>query len=158
MLTNFKSDLVKGHRAEQIVKEVFSSLTDKYTFTDVSCDPQYYYKGDIMAVAADGKQTMIEVKNDGRIHETNNILCEEEVFMKEGGYFTKGNMYSDYEIFCIVSEPGRKIYVIDFKVLKEIYKKGQYKRIDHPQQFSDCYLLDVGTLKKYGGLIEIIKY
>ena len=158
MLSEFNKDLVRGKKGEKIVKAVFSSLDKNHQFIDVSDDPQYYYKGDIMAVAADGKQTMIEVKNDGRIHETNNILCEEEVFMKEGGYFTKGNMYSDYEIFCIVSEPGRKIYVIDFKVLKEIYKKGQYKRIDHPQQFSDCYLLDVGTLKKYGGLIEIVKY
>ena len=39
MLANFKTDLVKGHRAEQVVKDVFTSLTDKYTFTDVSNIP-----------------------------------------------------------------------------------------------------------------------
>ena len=32
MLANFDTDLVKGKRAEQLVKQVFSSLTDKYTF------------------------------------------------------------------------------------------------------------------------------
>jgi hypothetical protein len=39
MLANFKADLAKGHKAEQIVKDVFTSLTDKYEFTDVSNIP-----------------------------------------------------------------------------------------------------------------------
>jgi hypothetical protein len=55
MLVNFDTDLVKGHRAEQIVKAVFTSLTDKYTFTDVSNIPSYYHRGDIVATAADGR-------------------------------------------------------------------------------------------------------
>ena len=55
MITNFYKDLRKGHRAERIVKDVFSSLTDKYTFTDVSNDPAYYHSGDIIATAADGR-------------------------------------------------------------------------------------------------------
>lgn len=131
MLVNFKTDLVKGHRAEQIVKEVFTSLTDKYTFTDVSDNPSYYHRGDIIATAADGREIMIEVKNDSRIGETKNVLCEEEVYMSEGDYFNKGSMYSDYEIYCVVSEPERRIYVIDFKVLKEHYRKGEFKRIFH---------------------------
>ena len=55
MLANFNTDLVKGKRAEQIVQQVFTSLTDKYTFTDVSNVPSYYHRGDIIATAADGK-------------------------------------------------------------------------------------------------------
>lgn len=55
MLVNFKADLEKGHRAEQLVKEVFTNLTDKYTFTDVSNIPSYYHRGDIIATAADGR-------------------------------------------------------------------------------------------------------
>jgi hypothetical protein len=42
------------------------------------------------------------------------VLCEEEIFYKDGGYFGKGNMKSNYDIYCIVSQSERKIYVIDF--------------------------------------------
>lgn len=87
MLVNFKADLEKGHRAEQIVKEVFTNLTDKYTFTDVSNIPSYYHRGDIIATAADGREIFIEVKNDEVIYKTGNILCEEEVYYKEADYF-----------------------------------------------------------------------
>ena len=158
MLANFNTDLVKGHRAEQIVKDVFTSLTDKYTFQDVSNNPSYFHKGDIIATAADGRQIMIEVKNDSRIGDTKNILCEEEVYMKEGDYFNKGSMYSDYEIYCIVSEEERRIYVIDFNILKAHYKSGEFKRIYHPQQYTDAYLLSLGLLKRYNGVIDIINY
>lgn len=158
MLVNFKTDLVKGHRAEQIVKEVFTSLTDKYTFTDVSNNPSCYHKGDLLATAADGRQIFIEVKNDEVIHKTKNVLCEDEVYYKEADYYNKGNMYSDYDIYTVVSEPERKIYVIDFKILKEIYKKGEFKRINHYAQFTDAYLLSLGMIKKYGGLIDTIEY
>ena len=131
MLVNFKTDLVKGHRAEHIVKEVFTALTDKYTFEDVANNPSCYHKGDILATAADGRKIYIEVKNDEVIHKTSNVLCEEEVYYKDSDYYKDGFMYNDYEIFCVVSEPERKIYVIDFKVLKEHYRKGHYMRLSY---------------------------
>lgn len=158
MLVNFNADLAKGHRAEQIVKDVFTSLTDKYTFTDVSNIPSCYNKGDIIATAADGREIYIEVKNDEVIHTTYNVLCEDEVYYKEADYYVKGNMHSDYQIYCVVSEPSRRIYVIDFKVLKEIYKNGEFKRINHYQQYTDAYLVPIGVIKRYGGLIEVVEY
>lgn len=158
MLVNFKADLEKGHRAEQIVKEVFTNLTDKYTFTDVSNISSYYHRGDIIATAADGRQIFIEVKNDEVIHKTNNVLCEEEVYYKEADYFKQGYMYSNYEIYVVVSEPERKIYVIDFQVLKSIYRKGENKIINHYAQYSDVYLVPIGLIKKNGGLIDVIEY
>lgn len=158
MLVNFKTDLVKGHRAEQIVKDVFTSLTDKYTFQDVSNNPSYYHKGDLLATAADGRQIYIEIKNDCRIADTKNILIEEEVYYKENDYYNKGFIYNDYEIYVVVSEPERKIYIFDFKVIKEHYRKGEYKRLDYYDQFSDVYLVPIGFIKQNGGLIDIIEY
>ena len=158
MLLNFDTDLKKGHRAERIVKEVFTSLTDKYTFEDVSNKPEYYHSGDILATAADGRQIMIEVKNDSLIHTTGNVLCEEEVYYKYYGDSKPGFMYSDYEIYCVVSEPARKIFVIDFKVLKAHYKEGRYKYFDYLQQASDTYLLSLGVIDKYNGLIDVIEF
>ena len=158
MLANFKADLAKGHKAEQIVKDVFTSLTDKYEFTDVSNIPQFYNKGDILATAADGRQIMIEVKNDEVIYKTGNVLCEEEVYYKDADYFKDGYMYSDYEIYCVVSEPESKIYIIDFKILKSIYRKGENKIINHYAQYSDVYLVPIGFIKQNGGLIDVVEY
>lgn len=158
MLANFKADLAKGHKAEQIVKDVFTSLTDKYEFTDVSNIPQFYNKGDLLATAADGRQIMIEVKNDEVIYKTGNVLCEEEVYYKDADYFKDGYMYSDYEIYCVVSEPERKIYIIDFKILKSIYSKGENKIINHYAQYSDVYLVPIGFIKQNGGLIDVVEY
>ena len=70
----------------------------------------------------------------------------------------KGFIYNDYEIYVVVSEPERKIYIFDFKVIKEHYRKGEYKRLDYYDQFSDVYLVPIGIIKKYNGLINIIEY
>lgn len=158
MIINFDRDLEIGKRAEQIVYNTFSSLAIGYKFYDVSNIQQYRYKGDILAIADDGRQIFIEVKNDSRIADTGNILCEEEVFMKDGGYYTKGNMHCDSDIYCVVSEQEHKIYILDFKKLKAHYKKGEFKQIEHPQQFSICYLLPIGVAKQHKAIIDVIEF
>jgi hypothetical protein len=40
-------------------------------------------------------------------------------------------MYSDYDVLCVLSRAARRMYFIDFKKLKEFYKCGEYKRINH---------------------------
>lgn len=159
MLNNFNTDLAAAKPAEKMVRNIFSSLTNEYRFEDVSNQREFYYIGDLKATSlATGKEIFIEVKNDSRIADTHNVLCEEEVFYKEYGYFDKGNMYCNSNIYCVVSEQEHKIYVIDFKVLKEIYKKGEFRTIDHPQQTTYCYLLPIWLIKKYNGLLDIIDY
>ena len=158
MLRQFREDLANAKHAEELVREVFTSLTNKYSFLDVSEDKQYYYKGDIKAVSVSNNndEVFIEVKCDSRIGETGNILCEEEVYYKDNDYYGKGNMKADYDVYCVVSESERKIYVLDFKKLKEIYKMGEYRSIEHPAQITYCYLLPLGLAKK--AMIEVIDY
>lgn len=67
-------------------------------------------------------------------------------------------MYSDYQIYCIVSQIERRIYVIDFKVLQANYKKGEFKMKNHYDQESYFYTLPIGKLKQLGGLIKVIEY
>ena len=41
-------------------------------------------------------------------------------------------MYSDYDIYCVVSQAERKMYFFDFQVIKANYKKyGEYKEKYH---------------------------
>ena len=157
-VVKFNEDLEKGHRAELLVQKVFSQLTGEYVFDLVSDQPAFYHLGDIRAIGKDGKEHMIEVKNDCRIGETKNILCEEEVWYYSIDSNVKGFMHNNYEYYCVVSEPEHKIYVIDFKVLFSIYRKGEFKALNHYDQMSYAYLVPLGLVKKYGGLIAVIDY
>lgn len=115
MVSTFFKDLDEARKAEHFVCELLSSYSNKYSFREVGSEQEFYNKGDIEASAPNGEKIYIEVKNDSRIGETHNILCEEAVYYKREGIKVKGNMYSDYEIYCILSESEQKIYFIDFK-------------------------------------------
>lgn len=158
MLDNFEKDLTTGRRGEDIVLKVFSSLDSERTYERVADNPLYYYKGDIKVTDKSGNVRYIEVKNDSVIHNTGNILCEEEVYYKRYDYYGKGNMSSDYDIYAVVSEQRREIYVFNFERLKQIYRKGIYKEIEHKQQITYCFLLDINEIDRLGGLIAVVNY
>lgn len=158
MVSTFYYDLNEAKKAEHLVCSLLSSSTTQYTFRAVGDEPQFYHKGDIEARAQDGSLFYIEVKNDSRIGETHNILCEEAVYYKREGIKVKGNMYSDYEIYCILSESEQKIYFIDFKELRKIYRFGRAREIEHPEQITYCYLLPLSFLEKSDGLLGVINY
>ena len=153
MLKEFWGDLAKAQVVEKQVLNTLSSLGTKYKFELVSDQPQYYHKGDIKAIAPDGKEIFIDVKNDSRIHDTRNVLCEEENFFKEGGYYSKGNMYSSYDILAVVSQEEQKIYFIDFPLLKTFYNKTPLEYKEHREQISFFYLCPLGTIKRKGAYL-----
>lgn len=154
MLKNFKADLAIGQSGEQLVKEVLESMTDKYTFA--ASDDQH--KGDLIASDASGNRIYLEIKTDSRIGDTHNILCEEEVFYYDTWSKKKGFMYSDYEVFCILSRSERKIYIIDFKILKANYKNGWCKELRYTDQESKCYFIKLEEIAAKGGLLYTINY
>lgn len=158
MVSTFFKDLDEARKAEHFVCELLSSYSNKYSFREVGSEQEFYNKGDIEASAPNGEKIYIEVKNDSRIGETHNILCEEAVYYKREGIKVKGNMYSDYEIYCILSESEQKIYFIDFKELRKIYRFGRAREIEHPEQITYCYLLPLSFLEKSGGLLGVINY
>ena len=152
----FLTDLAAAKEAEQITRNKLSSLG--YEVEDISDIKEYYYKGDIRLTDKSGKQYYLEVKDDSRIADTYNVLCEYEVYWKENGYSAKGNMYCDSDYYCVVSKQKKTIYVIDFKILKQIYKKGEHKVIKHAKQDTWCYLLPLYLIKRYNGLVAELHY
>ena len=115
--------------------------------------------GDILAIDKETNKTIsIEVKNDSRIADTRNVLCEEEVYYKSHDYYGRGNMYANNDVFCVVSIPERKIYVLDFKILKANYRRGEYREIKHQYQSSFCYLCNLHDVKEWGAMIAEIEY
>lgn len=157
-MTPFQRDLAAAKPYEELSRQILSNLTTEYTFTNVADLPQYYHYGDILATGKNGSEFFIDVKRDTRIWETKNVLCEEHVYSKTDDRDEIGFMYSHYDYLCIVSEKESRLYIIDFKVLKQIYKKGEHRDFDHPTQWTDGYLLNLATIKRYKGLTAIINY
>ena len=159
MLENFSKDLVIGRRGEEIVLNTLSNLTTDYEFTDVSKDHLFYDVGDIRATdKKTGKDIYIEVKNDSRIGETQNVLCEKEVYYYSSGSFGSGNMSGCGDIYIVVSEPERELYILDYKLLRKNYRKGEYREIRHAQQITYCYLCGLPQIEEWGALLYKLKY
>lgn len=159
MLIDFQKDMEAAKPAEQLALHVLSSLTTGYTFTDVSNVKEYRYRGDIKATNnVTNQETFIEVKNDSRIADTNNILCEYQNYIKDGGYFIKGNMCSEYDYYCIVSQQQRKMYILDFSILQAHYTEGKHKIIEHFDQDTWCYLLPLQRMRELGGVVAELDY
>lgn len=160
MIKEFKNDLAAAKEAERLVQMYFTLLGhEDYTFKRVADDPEYYYKGDIQATDSSNRRIYIEVKDDSRIADTGNVLCEDKVYYADGDYFGRGNMQGETDIYCVVSQKEKKIYVMDFKVLKEIYKPfGIFKKIEHQDQATYAYLLPLWVVKQRGAFIAEIDY
>lgn len=158
-MKQFWIDLALGQRVEEQARQIFMNMTDEYDIENVSDVVACRHKGDLLATHKEtGKQTYLEIKADSRIHETGNVLCEEENYFYDSGEFKKGNFHYDYQIYCVVSQEARKIWIMDFKVLKKIYKQGTYKSIRHPQEITYCFLLPLEVVKANGGLIDIVEF
>ena len=158
MLKEFRKDLEAAREGERATEMYFRCLSDKYDFINVGENPAYYNKGDILAIDKEtGKQVCIEVKQDGRIAQTRNVLLEDEVDYFGRG-LKKGNLHSDYEIYAIVSPQKQKILVLDFEVLKKNYRKGNYTIIPHEDQVTFCYLLPIDLIERLGGVIAVVDY
>lgn len=160
MLTNFYNDLRDAKKGEAIVLNVLKHTTEEYIFSDVSEDKKYYYKGDIKALDAcwELDEFYLDVKMDGRIAETGNILCEHKVYYKDKGAYGKGNMQSDYDYLAIISVDTKKIFIIDFAKLKKHYKEGRSYYKDHGEQITYGTLFPMSKAWKYNMVEAVIDY
>ena len=155
---DFDRDLAQAQEVEKAVAAHLSTLTNDYSFSWIGDQSLYYHKGDVVATnKVTGEQFFIEVKNDSRIHETFNVLLEDEVQYKDWTV-QQGNLYSDYEIYCVVSLAARKMWIMDLKVLKNIHKQGEYTMIKHSDQTTFAWLLPLHKIKKAHGLIAQIEF
>lgn len=160
MVANFYSDLEKAKTGEAITLSVLQHTTDEYVFDDVSEDEEYYYRGDIRATDNDWglDEFYLDVKMDSRIADTGNILCEEKVYFKESGTYSKGNMKSDYDYLAIISVDAQRIFIIDFPKLKKHYKEGRFYTKDHGEQITYGTLFPLSKAWKYNMVEAVIDY
>lgn len=153
MSKTFWKDLAEGKKAEKRVQEVlensikwmvgcYGSEEELYSKSenawwynfDVECVSdeehleEYAHKGDLKLVNRYLPiiDFCVDVKNDKVMCRTGSIWCE--AYSKRRDKITRGWMYSDYDYIAFHSEKEQKIYIVDFKMLKIVYRKiGQEK-------------------------------
>lgn len=107
MVKNFTEDLMRGKTAETAVYN-YLSLLDFLEVENVSDNPLYYNKGDFRVCSNFTTHPYyIDAKNDSRVAQTRNILCEEEVYFKETDEYKYGDMYKEYDYLAVVSMEER---------------------------------------------------
>lgn len=158
--SNFKVDLKNSKEAEKIVLQILAKCAlFEYKFEDVADIPEFWHYGDIVAYDRDGMfDCFIDVKDDSRIADTHNILCEESVYYTNSNQFKEGFMYSEYDYIAIVSKKEKKIYIIDFKELQKHYKEGRSMRLSYSWQYSDVFLYPLTKAYKFNIVVAEIEY
>ncbi|MBQ8413501.1 MAG: hypothetical protein IJX12_07865 [Lachnospiraceae bacterium] len=167
MVENFYEDLAAAKKAEAIVLEVLRNTgTKDYEFDDVSDDPEFFHRGDI-EVWDDtwGYHLYVDVKDDGCVSSTGNILAEHRVWYADSGY-QKGFMQnSSYDYVAYVSQPDNKIYMLDFNLWRKYYKTNFKRHIEIPHykygrktQATDAYLMPLKTAKELCIMVAEIDY
>lgn len=155
--SNFQKDLREAREAEIIAREVLSKTTEDYRFYDVSNMKKFRHRGDIVSRnLKDDSPCFIDVKDDSVIHHTRNILCEDRV--SYNGRVQDGFMRYDYDYLCIVSQPEKRMYLVDFDVLKKHYKQGRYLLQAYDWQYSHTYLFPLRKARKLNALVAEIDY
>lgn len=157
--TQFLTDAAAAREAEELVAAVMASLTSTWNFEVIEGEDENQHKGDIRVTdPVTGFSLFLEVKDDSRIATTGNVLCEVTKFFADTNTFKPGNMSYDYEYYCVISQESRTIYVIDFSILKQVYRQGVATTIYHEHDTTYCYLVPLELIVEKGGLIRTIAY
>lgn len=165
MASNFRRDHEKAKIAEHLVWEVLCNTDSDFDFEEVGDNPEWYYHGDIRAInELDNIEVGVEVKNDSRIADTQNVLIEVKVWSYKENRYLKPNLESNYDYYAVVAQQINTIYIMDWNVLKRIYKQGKPYTKDHyddngrKSQKTIGTLVNLGLIKRNGGLLYTIKY
>lgn len=108
----------KGRQGELLAQQMFKAWG--YGVEDVSADPEYYYRGDILLTSpTTGAQRVVEVKWDGIIATTGNLYLE-----TWNQYSRKQNCngwwrFCGADFLAYGDATNRKFYLFDMAQLKE---------------------------------------
>ena len=160
IMTNLQMEIKKNRVAEVILLQVLQSIVDdKYFIEDVADNEECYHLGDVKVTDRDGNIAYYDAKNDGVIHKTGRVFCESHKYFfntmkKHTGFMEDGN----YDYLSVVDRVDKKIYILDFKILKSIYK--DYKEVQ--TTLKDCYsygtVIPLDECRREKALVYTINY
>lgn len=162
MVKNFYTDLANAKKGEDIVRQVLQGCQDRYEIIDVSDDKDYWHKGDIeIRDTEECFSYYLDVKDDSRVAQTQNLLAEHRVWYAKGGWAEGFMQNSDYDYIGYLSQQDKMIYILDFKLWQKYYLTKSHRHLQIPHggaQTTDGYLMSLDTARKLGIVIAEISY
>lgn len=149
---NVKVSLEAENIAKQLLEQIYWD-----EFTSVRDDPAYYHIGDLLDSAGRG----FDCKDDGVINRTGNVFCETKKHWFNSGKTTDGWMRNgEYDYLVVLDRVDNHIYVLDFPVLKKIYKCcGKFKcGINMGDNYTDGFIVSLDRCKENNALIHAYSY
>ncbi len=147
--TDFNRNVKIAKESEGIALELLAQLVPDGDFVDVSNVSDYYHLGDIMD-AKTGRY--YDVKDDGVVHRTGNVFCEERKEWRSG-QISDGWMYSNYDNLVILDGVSNHIYVLDFSILKKIYKDYRYVTTNMGDNYTSGYCVPLKACREAGAML-----
>lgn len=154
------SDLTTARAAENMVAEILQKCLPNYNFYNVGDNPRFYYTGDLLCVDKNNNNNyfLLEVKDDGTIGRTKNVLIEYHVWSYTKNQWLKANIESNYCWYCVLSRDTKTIYIMRWDILKQHYMEGRDMQKVHYNAFGEkvqktyAKLLPLDKIREFGGL------
>lgn len=139
----FWKDLDRGRLGEELVLDVFNRCG--YEIFDYTKDEDQM-KDDVDLIAADGLK--YEVKTDGRVHDTHNLLIEDKKTYSDGTTRQGWLWGSKADCFVFINGANpRWMYMISVQSLQGLCRTGQIPHrtiADTDYTKTDIFLLPLG--------------
>ena len=152
--TDFNTNTEIAREAEEITIQLLHQLIEGTKFTSVHDDASCYHLGDILS--SDGKY--YDAKDDGVIHRTGNVFCEEKKRWNSGNITDGWMRNGEYDYLCVLDNVDHNLYVLDFEKLKKVYKQGRYIETYMGDNVTGGYCLPLWKCRKYGILLYEASY
>lgn len=167
---NFENAMQSAKKAEKLVMNLlqdyldYKKLDNQIFLKYVGDDKEYYKKGDIQITnTIEDTIKYGDVKHDRVIHKTSNVYCEEKTYRIRQDFYEKGFMQNgDYDYMYVLCSEKCELYIVDFKKLKEVYKKDYTKEIYALNNYKENslmygYCVPIKTLEEKE-ILTTIKY
>lgn len=154
--TDIKTNAEIARQSESIAQCILQQLYPQSTFESIHDEQALWHYGDIMQ---DG-WVYYDVKDDGCIAKTGNVFCELGKKWKYSGEKSDGWMKNGhYDYVCVLDQISCKMYVLDFRALKKVYREGRYiSGIDLGDNYTCGYIVTLNKLRKRGVIECEVQY
>lgn len=156
---NVAEDAEIALEAELKAIDILNLAFPNTLFESVHDDKELWHTGDVRMTGR-GFIKYMDIKDDGCIYYTGNVFCENyKYYHSSPNKKAKGFMRSSkYDLLGVFDDVKKKLYILDFRRLKQIYENYKIKK----SHLSDCNsygnCVPLRECKKHNALVFEIKF
>ena len=152
--SDFNNNVKVSKEAEDITMQLLHQLVTGVKFKSVRDDQACYHLGDILG--SDGEY--YDVKDDGVVHRTGNVFCEEKKLWNSGKVTDGWMRNGEYNYLCVLDMIDKNLYVLDFEKLKKVYKQGRFITTNMGDNRTTGYCFPLRKCREQGILVYETEY